>query len=167
MDIPVAGGPNLGKARIDRGGLPVIRRHFRFGILIHAVDGDAHSPRHLAGDGDIAHGAHGIDLALGIRRNIDGRMIARMFFIRVDTRIVQGSPAFLVDIRYGGRALEIEPVFTPPYTEAGAHGGDAGFFQFLLFIRPAVCRGNGNRTVSGGGDICMVDLRQQLLFFVF
>ena len=163
MDIPVAGGPNLGKARIDRGGLPVIRRHFRFGILIHAVDGDAHSPRHLAGDGDIAHGAHGIDLALGIRRNIDGRMIALMFFIRVDTRIVQESPAVFVVIRNSSRALEIEVVLAPAHTDAGAYRCDAGFLQFLLVIDPAVRSGNCNRAVSGGGNVRVVDLRAKSL----
>ena len=163
MDIPVAGGPNLGKARIDRGGLPVIRRHFRFGILIHAVDGDAHSPRHLAGDGDIAHGAHGIDLALGIRRNIDGRMIARMFFIRVDTRIVQESPAVFVVIRNSSRALEIEVVLAPSHADAGAHSCDAGSLQFLLVIDPAVLSGNCNRAVFGSGNVRVVDLRAKSL----
>ena len=167
MDVAVAGCPNLGESRIDRSGLPVIRCHLRFGILIHSVNGNTHSARYLTGDRDIAHSTHGVYFTLGIRHNVDGRMITYITFLCVDARVVQVSPVVFVDVRYGGRALKVEPIFTPAHADTGANSSDAGLLQFTLFIFLAVYRRNGNRTICRSGDVGMVDLRQQLLFFIF
>ena len=171
MNVPVAGCPDLGEPRVDRGGFPVVRSHFRFSILIHAIDGKAHGSRHFAGYRNIAHGAHGVDLALGVRRDVDGRMIVcdiRMVCgVLVDVRVVQSGKAVLVNVRDGGRALEVEVILAPAHADAGAHGNDAGLLQFRLavfFHRLAVRGGNGNRAVIGRRNVGMVDFRPQPFF---
>ena len=165
MDIPVAGGPNLGKACVGRG-RTFIRSHLRHRILIHAVDGDSHSPRYHTFYRNLTHRSHGVDLALGIRFNRNRRMIGSA--IRVDVRIVERRPAVLVNIRYGSRALKIKVILAPSHGKAGAYGGDAGLLKFALVVfflnRPAVNSRNRNRAISGRSDIGMVDLRPQLLF---
>ena len=162
MDVGVARSAHPGAPRVDRGGFPVVRGHFRFGILIDAVDGDARGSRNLARYGNVAHGAHGVDLALGIRRNINGGM--RVCLILVDIRVVQGGLTVLVDVRDGGRALQAEPILAPAHAEARAHGGNAGLLQFIaIFFLLAVRGGNGNHAGLGCRNVGVVDLGPQFL----
>ena len=165
MYVTVTGGAHLGKACVGRG-RTFIRSHLRHRILIHAVDGDSHSPRYHTFYRNLTHRSHGVDLALGIRFNRNRRMIGSA--IRVDVRIVERRPAVLVNIRYGSRALKIKVILAPSHGKAGAYGGDAGLLKFALVVfflnRPAVNSRNRNRAISGRSDIGMVDLRPQLLF---
>ena len=86
MNVGVARGAHLRAPRVDRSSAAV-RCHLRRRVLIDAVDCDARSTGHLAIDRNVSHGAHGVDLALGIRRDVDGRMRVRI--TRVDVRVVQ------------------------------------------------------------------------------
>ena len=140
MDIPVSGCPHFGEARVDRGG-SAVRNHLRFGILIHTVDGNAHSSRDLTSYRNISYGAHGVDFALGICGHSDRRMIGTGIAACVDVRVVQGCQAVLVDIRYGCRSLKVEDIFSPAHADTTAYGSDAGLFCSILF-RHAVRCGN-------------------------
>ena len=90
-------------------------------------------------------------------------MIPCVALFGVDIRIVQGSPAVLVVIRNGSRSLEVEVILAPTHADAGAHSGNAGFLQFLLFICPTVRSGNGNRAILCSGNVGMVNFRPQSL----
>ena len=154
MNISITGSPHLRKTSINHSGATV-RSHFRLGILIHTIDGNACSPLHLRHDIHAATNAHGIDFTLGICRNIDGRMIGLLAC--VDVRVVHGSEAVLVDIRDSCPTLKIEEIFAPAHTKTCPHGDNAGLFQFVIAILPAVRCGYFNPAGLGGGNIGMVD----------
>ena len=160
MDIAITCGPHLRKAGIDHSGAAV-RGHFRLGILVHAVDSDACSALHLRPDRHTATDTHGVNLALGVSRNIDGWMSGGVR--RIDIRIVQTSEAVLVHIRNSSPALEVEEILAPIHTKAGAHGNDAGLFQFIIVILLAILGRYFNLSVIRRGDIGMVDFRPQSL----
>ena len=166
MDVTVADSPNFRTSRVDRSSGIAGRSHFCRSIVIHTVDSDARCSSYCCPYIHSAPGAHGVDLAPGICRDADGRMIARMIFIRVDTRVVQGRPAVFINIRYGSSSLKVEEILAPLHTEASAHADNAGHLQFRLaifFRRLAVRCGNRNRTICGSRNVGMVDFRTQPL----
>ena len=129
--------------------------------MVHAVDGKAHGSHRKITDRNIAHGAHGVDFALGIRRNVDCRMLCRS--AHVDVRVVQGGPVVLVDFRYRRRSLEVEGIFAPAHADAGAHGGDTGLLRCCP-VRLAVRGGDFNFAAFGRRDVDMVHFRPQHFF---
>ena len=161
MDVTVANSPDFCASRVDRSG-NAGRSHFCRSIVIHTVDSDARCSSYCCPYIHSAPGAHGVDLAPGICRDADGRMIFCISFI--NNCIVQGSPAVFINIRYGSSSLKVEEILAPLHTEASPHGDDAGFLQFVaVFFLLAVRSGNRNRTVGSRRNVGMVDFRPQPL----
>ena len=163
MDVTVADSPDFRTSCVDRSDVAG-RSHFRCSIVIHTVDSDARCSPYCSTYIHSAPGAHGVDLAPGICRDADGRMIVCISFI--NNCIVQGSPAVFINIGYGSSSLKVEEILSPLHTEASPHADNAGHLQFRLaifFHRLAVRCGNRNRTICGSRNVGMVDFRPQPL----
>ena len=80
---------------------------------------------------------------------------------RIDIRIVQSSEAVLVHIRNSSPTLEVEEILAPIHTKAGAHGNDAGLFQFIIVILLAILGRYFNLAIIRRSDIGMIDFGPQ------
>ena len=122
MDVTVADSPDFRTSCVDRSDVAG-RSHFRCSIVIHTVDSDARCSSYCCPYIHSAPGAHGVDLAPGICRDADGRMIVCISFI--NNCIVQGSPAVFINIGYGSSSLKVEEILSPLHTETSPHADNA------------------------------------------